>query len=642
MTELPYGTWPSPITPETVVEDAVRLAHLAIDPEGEKVYWVEGRPAEAGREVLVGAALAGGKPHDVLPEEFSVRTQVHEYGGRCYAVRGDLVVFSNWSDQRLWIACGDADPQPLTPEPGHPRSVRYADPTISPDTEWVVCVRETHRAGTVDNELVAVSLGQPAGPDRVVASGRDFYSAPRFSPDGGRLCWITWDHPRMPWDGTELWVSPFPDPAGATKVAGGPEESVTQPRWSPAGRLHFASDRTGWWNLYDEAGTPLCPMDAEFAGPDWVFGNSDYGFAPDGKLAATWTAGGVRRLGFVEGGRAEARDVPLTNFAYVTPVAGAVYAIAGSPTEAPAVVRIDGTRVEVLKRSRESRVDHAHLSHPEAIEFPTGAGGTAHALFYPPTHAEVRGPEGERPPVIVVLHGGPTGSTTAVLNLGLQYWTNRGLAVVDVDYRGSSGYGRPYRQLLNGSWGVADVEDCAAVVDWLADRGRVDGDRAAIRGGSAGGFTTLAALAFTDRFSAGASLYGVADLELLARETHKFESRYTDRLVGRWPEEAAEYRRRSPIHHADQISSPLILFQGLEDKVVPPEQSQLMFDALKERGVPVAYLTLEGEQHGFRKAETVVAVMEAELDFYGRVLGFKPAGSRPAVPIANEELLPSQ
>lgn len=639
MTELPYGTWPSPITAEMLVEDAVRLSHLSVDAESRRVYWVEGRPNEGGREVLVYAGLDGDDPLEVLPDEFSVRSQVHEYGGRCYAVRGDLVVFSNWSDQRLWMAEGGKAPQPLTPEPDEARSVRYADPVISPDGEWAICVRESHGDNSVDNELVAVALRQPGRPVEVIASGGDFYSSPRLSPDGRRLCWITWDHPRMPWDGTELWVSAFPDTDGATKVAGGPDESVTQPRWSPAGRLHYVSDRSGWWNLYDESGTPLCPMDAEFAGPDWVFGNSDYGFAPDGALAASWTAGGVRRLGLVEKGRAEALDLPLTDFSYVTPVDGAVFAIAGSPTEAPAVVRIDDGSVKVLRRSRKVKVDRAHLSLPDAVEFPTGGGATAHALFYPPAHAEVRGPGHERPPVIVVLHGGPTGATTAVLNLAVQYWTTRGFAVADVDYRGSSGYGRAYRRQLNGLWGIADVQDCAAVVEWLATQGRVDGARAAIRGGSAGGFTTLAALAFTDRFAVGASLYGIADLELLARDTHKFESRYTDGLVGRWPEDASEYRRRSPVHHVDQISSPLILFQGLEDRVVPPAQSQLMFDALRERGVPVAYLAFEGEQHGFRKAETLVTVVQAELDFYGRVLGFSPAGSRPAVQIANQERL---
>lgn len=642
MRELPYGTWPSPITPEMLVEDAVRLSYLSVDAATGRIYWVEGRPQEGGREVLVTAGVDTEEPIDVLPKEFSVRSQVHEYGGRCYVVQRDLVVFSNWSDQRLWMARSGTDPRPLTAEPEEPRSVRYADPVLSPDARWVVCVRESHRGGSVDNDLVAVPLAQPAEPIQVVASGHDFYSAPRFSPDGSQLCWITWDHPRMPWDGTDLWVSAFPVTGEATKVAGGPEESVSQPRWSPAGRLHYSSDRTGWWNLYDEAGTALCPMEAEFTGPDWVFGNADYGFSPDGALAATWTTGGVRRLGFIADGRAEATDLPLTNFSYVTPVDGALYAIAGSPTEALAVVRIEGDRVRVLRRSREVGIEQSHLSRPEAIEFPTGGGGTAHALFYGPVHAGVRGPEGERPPVIVVLHGGPTSSTAAVLNLGLQYWTNRGFAVVDVDYRGSAGYGREYRRQLNGLWGIADVEDCASVVGWLADQGRVDGNRAAIRGGSAGGFTTLAALAFTDTFAVGASLFGIADLVLLARDTHKFESRYTESLVGRWPEDADEYERRSPIHHVDQISSPLILFQGLEDKVVPPEQSQLMFDALRERGVPVAYMAFEGEQHGFRKAETLVAVIQAELEFYGRVLGFSPAGSRPAVPIANQDRLPSQ
>jgi dipeptidyl aminopeptidase/acylaminoacyl peptidase len=357
-------------------------------------------------------------------------------------------------------------------------------------------------------------------------------------------------------------------------------------------------------------------------------------------LVATWSSDGRGQLGVVGEGRAEPWGLPFTDFSYLTPAAGVVFAIAASPSTPAAVVRLSTGGVEVIKASRQVALDPAHLSLPEAIEFPTGGGDTAHALFYPPAHAECTGPSGERPPVLVVIHGGPTSATTSALNLTVQYWTSRGIAVVDVDYRGSSGYGRAYRRKLDRAWGIADVEDCAAVIAWLDSEGRVDGQRALIRGGSAGGFTTLAALAFTDRFAAGASHYGVADLELLARDTHKFEARYLDSLVGRWPEEAEEYHRRSPIYHVDRIANPLILFQGLDDKVVPPEQAELMYRALRDRGVPVAYLPFEGEQHGFRNAETVIEVMLAELEFYGRVLGFTSAGPRPNLPIQNEERLP--
>jgi dipeptidyl aminopeptidase/acylaminoacyl peptidase len=641
MTELPYGAWPSPITAEALVEQAVRLAHLSLDINAGQLYWIEGRPREGGREVLVTANVAGGNPSDVVPPGFSVRSQVHEYGGRCYATRGDLVVFSNWADQRLWTIVGAAEPTPLTAEPAQPRSVRFADPVITPDGKAVVCVRETHRIdGTVENDLVVLALDHPGAEPALVASGHDFYSAPRLSPDGTRLAWIQWDQPDMPWDSTELCVADFPALTNWQRVAGGPGESVTQPRWSPLGVLHYVSDRSGWWNLYDQSGAALCPMNAEFAGPDWIFGNANYGFDVDGTLIAAWSGDGRAHLGPVRQGQAQAWNFPFTDYSYLAPGGGAVFAVAGSPSQPPAVVRLSDAGVQVIKASREVRLDPVYFSHPEAIEFPTGGADTAHALFYAPAHPEFKGPATERPPVLVIIHGGPTSATTSTLNLAVQYWTSRGVAVVDVNYRGSSGYGRVYRRRLNGAWGIADVEDCAAVVTWLDAQGSVDGSRALIRGSSAGGFTTLAALAFTDRFAAGASHYGVGDLELLARHTHKFEARYLDSLVGRWPEEVDEYERRSPIHHVDRITSPLILFQGLDDKVVPPEQAETMYRALRDGGVPVAYLAFDGEQHGFRQAETVIEVMLAELEFYGRVLGFTPAGPRPNLEIENEERLP--
>ncbi len=652
MTQAPYGTWPSPVTPALLVTAAVGLSNVTLD--AGRVYWVESRPSEAGRLVLVAAPVDGGsEPADVTPAGFSVRTRVHEYGGRCYCVDGATIVFSNWADQRLWVIRDGADPVPLTAAPQEAGAVRFADPVFSPDGRWVVCVRETHEAGAVVNDLVAVPLETPGAAPVRLAGGHDFFAAPRFSPDGSRLCWVTWELPEMPWESTRLWCAEVGADLAvgpARHVAGGPGESVTQPRWSPDGVLHYVSDRTGWWNIYADPDRPVCPMAAEFGEPDWAFGNSTYGFAPDGELVAVWGARTGQQLGVVRDGRAEPWPSAFSSYSSVQVAAGpAVYAIAASPAWPPALVRIDlasgavpTETVQTIRRSRDVPIDAAHISRPEAIDFPTGDGQTAHALFYPPAHATVSGPPGERPPVVVIIHGGPTSSASAVLNLSVQYWTNRGFAVADVDYRGSSGYGRSYRQLLAGQWGIADVEDCAAVVRWLDERGLVDGRRAVIRGGSAGGFTTLAALAFTDVFSAGASHYGVADLELLARDTHKFESRYLDGLVGPWPATASEYQRRSPIHHVDQIKSPLILFQGLDDQVVPPAQSELMYRALQEQGVPVAYLSFAGEQHGFRKAETLITVMTAELEFYGRVFGFTPAlpaDEQVELSIANEAKL---
>ncbi len=563
---------------------------------------------------------------------------------------------ATWSSSRtgttsVYGLSSDGSTLPLTPQPGRPRNDRYADPVISPDGRCVVCVHERHQPdGQVDNDLVVVSLDPVAVEEepRLIASGHDFYASPRFSPDGSRLCWVTWDHPDMPWDGSELWVAEVEADrsiARVAKVAGGRGESITQPRWSPQGTLHYVSDRSGWWNLYDEHGDPLCPAAAEFGQPDWVFGNTTYGFLPDGRLVAAWTADGGSHIGIVENGRAHPVAFPFTAYASVAPVEDGFIAIAGSPVTSPAVVRLDlsSGHYQTLRASREVSVDPATLSRPEAVQFPTAGDESAYALFYPPANADYEGPPDEKPPVIVVIHGGPTSAASAVLNLGVQFWTSRGFAVADVNYRGSSGFGRAYRRLLAGAWGVADVEDCAAVVRWLDGTGRVDGRRALIRGGSAGGFTTLAALAFTDAFAAGASHYGVADLELLARDTHKFESHYLDGLVGPWPAAAEEYRRRSPIHHVDQIKKPLILFQGLEDKVVPPAQAELMYEALRDRGVPVAYLAFEGEQHGFRQADTIISVTESELVFYGRVLDFEPdgAGGARSLDIANAEALDS-
>ena len=619
----PYGTWESPVTPERLVEAVVRLSQVVAD--GDCVYWVESRPAEEGRDVVV-RARAGQQPQDAIPAEFSARTRVHEYGGRCYAVSGNRLVFSSWTDQRLWLRDGTSSPEPITPGDSEAGSHRYADPVFNSDGSLVICVRERHLpSGEVINDLVAVPTDGSFNP-RVLAEGHDFYSAPRISPDGGRLAWLTWDLPDMPWDSTVLWAASLSGECEVgmpVRVAGGPGESITQPRWSPAGVLHYVSDRTGWWNLYEEDGTALCPMEAEFGRPDWTFGASTYVFLDDGTLVAVWGCGGIDRAGVVKAGRVEEMAFPFSYYASLAASGDSVVAIAASPGEASTLVRLDlqAGVIDVLRRSQEPFLEPEAVSVPTPVAFPTDHGEMAHLLLYLPVSAGFAGPDEELPPVVVVIHGGPTSQAVPAFDRGVQYWTSRGFAVADINYRGSSGFGRAYRDLLRDSWGIADVEDCCRAIEWLDEHGLVDGTRALIRGGSAGGFTTLAAMAFTQTFAGGASLYGVADLELLARDTHKFESRYLDSLVGPWPEAADEYRRRSPIHHVDGIDKPLILFQGSEDMVVPPEQSRLMYEALRGRGVPVEYVEFDGEQHGFRKAETVMAVARAELDFYLRVLG---------------------
>jgi dipeptidyl aminopeptidase/acylaminoacyl peptidase len=626
-TTAPYGAWRSPITAHALVDQTVRLAQVVV--AGEEVYWIEGRPSDGGRQQLVRRSTDG-TTTDVLPEGFAARTLVHEYGGLGYAVdaRDGTVYFSNFTDQRLYRLPPGGSPEPLTVEPDVPMSVRFADPVITPDGDFVVCVRERHlgRSATeVVNDLVMIPT-EGGGDPVVIADGHDFFAAPRVSPDGSQVAWLSWDHPNMPWDGTVLSVAPLAGGAVAV-LAGGPAESVSQPRWSPDGELHYASDRTGWWNLYDGAGHPLWRDEAEFSGPDWVFGQSTYGFLDSGRLVAVRSDRNIDTLVVLPERRVV--DTPFTSLGSLQVGAGgsSVVCLAASPTMSSAVVRIDleSGRHEVLRASRPSDVDPAYVSVPETIEFPTSGDRTAHAFFYAPANAEFVGPEEERPPLIVISHGGPTGGTTSAFNLGVQYWTSRGFAVVDVNYGGSTGYGREYRERLKDQWGIVDVDDCVAAAEWLAKEGRVDGDRMVIRGGSAGGYTTLAALAFRSVFAAGASHFGVADAEALARDTHKFESRYLDGLIGPYPEARDVYVERSPIHHTDRLDRPMILFQGLEDKVVPPEQAEMMAEALRDKGVPYAYLPFDGEQHGFRQAATIVRVAEAELWFYGRVLGFTPA-----------------
>jgi dipeptidyl aminopeptidase/acylaminoacyl peptidase len=642
MTTRPYGTWSSPITAEMLASAGVGLAETLLD-DGV-VYWTELRPAEGGRQVVVrGDAFTS--PADVTPSGFNVRTRVHEYGGGAYCVHRGTVFFSNDEDQRLYRQEIAADPVPITPETGGGH--RYADGRVTADGSLVLCVRERHEpGGEVVNELAAVPTG--GGEVRTIVGGHDFFAAPRIAPDGSRLAWLTWDYPRMPWDGTELWVGDLGadgSVTGETRVAGGPDESIFQPGWSPAGELHFVSDRTGWWNLYrhrDGADEALCPREAEFGWPHWVFGASMYAFLADGRIVCEYTSEGVQHLALLDPVSGELLDLDLPysaiGYPYLSAEGSHAVFVGGAPSIPPAVVTIDfGSRaVEVLRESRELAFDPGYVSVPRAIAFPTEGGLTAFANFYPPANPEADAPADERPPLVVMSHGGPTSESTQALRLETQFFTSRGFAVVDVNYGGSTGYGREYRGRLNGTWGVVDTMDCINAVRYLAAEGLVDAERLLIRGGSAGGYTTLCALVFHDDFRAGASYFGIADLEpFAAGETHKFESRYTDSLVGPYPEAADVYRARSPIHFADLLSCPVILLQGLEDEVVPPRQAEIMVEALEAKGLPYAYLPFEGEQHGFRQAAHIREAHEAELSFYAQVLGFELGDPIPKVAIRN-------
>jgi dipeptidyl aminopeptidase/acylaminoacyl peptidase len=639
-TVAPYGSWRSPIDAAVVARGGRRLAAPAIA-DDDAVWWAEGRPSEGGRVILMRRPV-GGEPEEVTPEGINVRTRVHEYGGGAWTLAGpDLVLFVNFADQRLYRQRPGEEPVAITPEPDTDAGLRYADFRLAPDGQTVVCVREVHGGGEAENQIVALAL-DGAGEASVLASGRDFYSFPRVSPDGAWLAWTCWDHPNMPWDGTELWLAPLGDTADARLVSGGPDESVFQPEWDPVGRLHFVSDRAGWWNLYRDEGEVVAQLtdeEAELAHPQWLFGGSTYAFLADGSIACVRCDRGEERLFLLEPGAEQLRDLelPYTSFGFpsLSSRGTSVAFAAASPARETAVVLFDvaSRECEEVRTAAEESVDGGYVSIPRAIVFPTSGGETANGFYYPPTNANFEAPEGELPPLIVQSHGGPTSHATPALDREFLFWTSRGFGVVDVNYRGSSGYGRPYRQRLRGGWGVVDTDDCIAATRHLADSGDADGERLAIRGGSAGGYATLCALVFHDDFATGASYYGVADTETLAEDTHKFESRYLDGLIGPYPERADLYRERSPIHFVERLRVPVILFQGLEDEVVPPSQAETMVAALRQNGVPHAYLAFAGEAHGFRRAETEIRCLEAELYFYGRILGFQPADALEPVDI---------
>jgi dipeptidyl aminopeptidase/acylaminoacyl peptidase len=630
-----YGSWRSPITSEAIVAETIALGGVTVD--GEDIYWLEGRPQEGGRNVLV-RLTADGDTEDITPAPFNVRTRVHEYGGGSYLIVGGTIYFCNDSDQRLYKQEIGEEPIALTTE----GSRRYADLIFDEERDRLICVCEDHGDASTEpvNSIIGIDLS--TGDIQTLVSGDDFYSSPRLSPDGSRLAWIAWNHPNMPWDSSFLWLADVTNAfsfSNAHIIAGGEDESVCEPRWSPDEQLYFASDRQGWWNLYcftyEELIEPVYETEAEFAYPHWVFGLSTYGFASDTEIITTYTRSGQWYLARIDTEEKTLTDIetPYTSLSSLQVNESAVVFIGGSFTEETGVISLDleTTDTEVLKSSSNLEIDAEFLSMPTAIAFPTGEGLTAYAWYYPPKNPEYSPPEGELPPLLVKSHGGPTAAASSSLSLRVQYWTSRGFGYLDVNYGGSTGYGREYRQRLDGNWGIVDVEDCINGAKFLVEQGLVDGERLAISGGSAGGYTTLAALTFHDTFKAGASYYGVSDLEVLAKDTHKFESRYLDRLVGKYPEEKEVYIERSPIHFCDRLSCPVIFFQGLEDKVVPPNQAERMVEVLRKKGLPVAYVPFEGEQHGFRRAETIRRALDGEFYFYSQIFGFTPAEDLEAI-----------
>jgi len=631
----PYGTWPSPISAELITAGVTGLG--ALTSSGDALFWLESRPEESGRSTLM--AYRDRARIELTPAPFNVRTRVHEYGGGAYRATESQVFFVNFADQNVYrVALTGATPVPVTHTDA---DTRYADFVFDEPRTRLIAVCE--RPGTVERENCLIAIDVATGTATDLHRGHDFYSTPRVSPDGRRICFLSWDHPNMPWDGTQLHVATF-DADGAlveeTIIAGGAAESIVQPEWLTSDRILFASDQSGFWNLYSyDASGIYCvyPDEAEYSGPAWGFGSKYYCVLGPRHVIAQRMHKGATSLLIIDVDNAMATPLPSEWQAYfgMTLLHDRLYFVGGSPNRLATITSIDlsGVAGEPIAEAGRLAIDPAWFSIPESIEYPSRDGTIAYAYFYPPCNPEVRAAAGELPPLLVMSHGGPTAAAHPLINFWIQYYTTRGWSVADVNYGGSSGYGRAYRERLDGRWGVVDVHDCEDLVEYLAKARRIDRDRVAIRGGSAGGYTTLAALTFGDTFRAGASHYGIGDLETLARDTHKFESRYLDRLIGPYPQARDLYIERSPIHHVDRLKCPVVFFQGLEDRVVPPNQAEAMVDALRRRQLPVAYVPFAGEQHGFRQAVNIKRALEGEYLFFARIFGFEPADALPPLDI---------
>lgn len=639
-TIAPYGSWKSPITSDLIVGGSISISDVVV--ADGNIYWIESRPSERGRRSIQ-KRTPNGVVTEVTPPDFNVRTRVHEYGGSSYTVVGDTIYFQNFTDQLLYKHVAGSDPVAITTA-----GIFYGDFRFDRDRNQMISIQEDHGVSDIEAVNTIVTLA-PDGPNadggNVIISGTDFVSNPRLSPDGTRIVWLQWNHPSMPWDAAALYMGTVDDAGNVLNphhVAGGDGSSVFQPEWAPNGELIYVDDKTGWWNFYryqEGQVEHLLPMEAEFGKPLWVVGMTSYVIVSSERIICTYTQNGVWHIGDLNLKTGDFAKVP-TPFTDVTSIAGdgnTVAFVAGSAIAPTALYQHDLTTGEtvLIKSASTLNVDPEFLSEPTTIVFPTSEGQVAHAFLYMPKNQDFEAPDGELPPLIVSSHGGPTSQTGSSLQLSFQYWTSRGFAFMDVNYRGSTGYGRPYRDALQDTWGIYDVDDCVYGAQYLVDKGVVDGERLAVRGGSASGYLTLAALTFRDTFKAGCALYGISDLEIMALETHKFESRYLDGLVAPYPAGIDIYKERSPLYHIDQLNTPLILFHGLEDKVVPPNQSELIYEALKAKGVPVAMVLYEGEQHGFRQAVNIKRTLDGELYFYSRIFGFSPADEIEPIPIAN-------
>lgn len=629
MTEAkPHGSWESPITSSMIVESSIKFGDIILDETG--LYWNEMRPEEQGRSVIV--QWKNGKYQTVLKAPYNARSRVHEYGGASFTVHNGTIYFSNFSDQKLYRLDLQGNVHPITTE----KNKRYANPVYDPKRNVIYAIEEEHRSEhDVINRLVKIGTKI-----EVIAEGEDFYSMPVLHPNKTHLAFLSWNHPNMPWDGTNLCVGKLNEHGTLSEIktiAGGKSESIFQPMWSKEGILYYVSDRSGWWNIYQEDGECLYLMEGEFGQPLWIFGMENYGFLEGGRIATIYTVKGTDFLGIIDPKTKslETIDLPFTSYNSFKIVGNLLYFTAASPNDLQilACYDIDHKKLQCIRKSKELTLDPNYISLPETIEFPTEKGKTAYGFFYPPKNKNYQGTD--TPPLIVKSHGGPSAKTNPVLNLEIQFWTSRGFAYFDVNYGGSTGYGRKYRERLKGNWGIVDVDDCVNGALYLVKEGKVDKNRMSIKGGSAGGYTVLAALTYRDVFKAGASYYGVSDLEALANDTHKFEARYLEGLIGPYPNEKKRYQDLSPIYHTEKLSSPIIFLQGGEDKVVPPSQSEMMFEALNKKQIPVAYVLFEKEQHGFRMAENIKKALDSELYFYGKIFGFTPSDDLEPIIIHN-------
>ena len=639
-----YGSWESEITPQKIIEGGLRFSEIRSN--GSELYFLEGRPEESGRYVIVKQNNTG-EIEDVIPENFNSRNAVHEYGGGSFAVGKKNIYFTNWDDQRIYVVKGK-NTSALTIEPPFEKSIRYSDLTLSYDEEWIYCVRETHfEKGEAKNELVAISTTK--NQTIVLCTGRDFYSSPRINPINNEICWLEWDHPNMPWDGTELFIGNFDSNGLSEKkfIDGSKNISIIQPEWSESGELIYISDESGWWNLKkysDNKKSTILDEETDHGEPSWNFGVRTY-FIKDDFIylrgsSKSKNKGLIRKIN-LSGQIIEEIEVLHTSIGGLSFIDNKALYIGASPVSNSEIVSLDLEKKEIktIKESSKLEIDSEEISTPQEISFSTTENAKAYGYFYKPKNKKYQGSSGEKPPVLVISHGGPTSATSNALNLSIQYWTNRGIAVVDVNYRGSTGYGKKFRDSLKGNWGIYDTDDCIAAVDYLSEKGLVDPERAAIKGGSAGGYTTINALTFHDRFAVGATYYGIADLSVFIDDTHKFESKYLESLIGRYPEEKQKYYDRSAINFTDQLSCPMIIFQGTEDKIVPPSQAEIMAEGLREKKIPFSLIMYEGEQHGFRQSKNIISSLESELYFYSQVLGFVPFDQLNEINIENSENL---